>query len=179
MITPRRKPQPVIDRSRGRVIGTLHHDTPPVFIHEPVLEQILEYSEEDTSRELGGFLVGGVFADSRDYVEVRHFVRAQEARSRAASLTFTHETWACLRREIEERFPEEVLVGWQHTHPNLGIFLSAYDLFLHRHFFGEPWQVAMVVDPQRQEFGFFQWRRGEIVDCGIVVVSEADSEALS
>ena len=133
------------------------------------MEQILEYSERDRSRELGGFLIGGHHDDGRPFVAVRHFAPAKETRSRAASLTFTHGTWSHLRRDVEQRFPGEVVVGWQHTHPGMGVFLSAYDVFLHRHFFGESWQIAMVVDPQRQEFGFFQWRRGEIVDCGIVV----------
>ena len=170
MITPIPKHAPARDRWRGKAIGTIHEDTLPIFVYETALEEILEYSEQDRSHELGGFLIGGLHVDGGEYVEVRHFVHAEAAHSRAASLTFTHQTWSRLRCEIEQRFPEEMVVGWQHTHPNLGVFLSAYDVFLHRNFFGEPWQIAMVVDPQRQEFGFFQWRRNEIVDCGILVV---------
>jgi hypothetical protein len=30
----------------------------------------------------------------------------------------------------------------------------------------------LVVDPRQQEFGFFHWRRGEILDCGFLCVSE-------
>jgi len=141
-------------------------------IHEAVLEEILDYSELDMQRELGGFLLGVVSEENRRFVEVRHFLPAVDARSKAASLTFTHETWSHLTRQAAERFPEDVVVGWQHTHPGFGIFLSGYDLFIHQHFFREPWQVALVVDPRQQDMGFFQWYDGRIVDCGFVCVQE-------
>ena len=57
-------------------------------------------------------------------------------------------------------YPDLDIVGWYHTHPDFGIFLSSHDLFIHRHFFAQPLQVAYVVDPIRQTRGFFQWRDG-------------------
>ena len=178
MIEPLSKPVPAVCGSPNRsVIGTIYNDTSSIFIHERALEQILDYSEHDSSHEIGGFLLGGLHMDQREYIEIRHFLPAFDARSRAASLTFTHETWARLTRDVDEQFPGEVILGWHHTHPNFGIFLSAYDLFIHRHFFSEPWQVALVVDPHRQEFGFFQWRGGEVVDCGFICVTESQGTA--
>jgi len=159
-----------LGKTPGRLIGTLHSEAAAIVIHESVLEQILDYSEQDLQRELGGFLLGGVYELDRSCVEIRHFLPAVEARSRAASLTFTHDTWSALHREVARRFPNEKVVGWQHTHPGFGIFLSAYDLFLHRHFFSEPWQVALVVDPKQQELGFYQWLNNEVVDCGFLCV---------
>lgn len=172
MIEPVLKKAPVQRGStRGQAIGTIHDDATALFVYESVLEQVLDYSEQDLQRELGGFLVGGLFADrGHRYVEVRHFLPAVDARSQAASLQFTHETWSQFSREAEQRYPGELLVGWHHTHPNFGVFLSEKDLFIHRNFFREDWHVALVVDPLKQEFGFFQWRGGEIVDCGFICV---------
>ena len=171
MIEPIPKPAPSQAKlSQGGAIGMLHRDSLPIFVHEAVLEEIIDYSERDPNRELGGFLLGGLHVDEYEYVEIRHFLPAADAQSRAASLTFTHDTWAQLTREVDDKFPDEVILGWHHTHPDFGIFLSAYDLFIHRHFFSAPWQVALVVDPQRQEFGFFQWRQGKVVDCGFVCI---------
>jgi len=173
MIQPISKPAPVRERDKeAKQVGIVYDDATLVFVHERVLEEILDYSEQDATRELGGFLVGGVYVDSREYVEIAHYVPAVDVKSRAASLTFTHETWAAMTREVQRRYPEDMVVGWHHTHPNFGVFLSGYDLFVHKNFFSEPWQVAMVVDPQRTEFGFFQWRCGEIVDCGFVCVRD-------
>ncbi len=157
---------------RQRVIGEVHPDAPRVLVRESVLERILDYSEQDLSRELGGFLLGGYPQGPQADLEVREFMPAVDARSRAASLTFTHETWAAMNREAVARYPAERVVGWHHTHPRLRVFLSGYDLFIHRHFFAEPWQIAMVVDPVSQEFGFFQWRCGELTGCGFICVRD-------
>jgi len=170
------KPIPVDDPARRCcILGEIHADALQVYVHEAVLEQILDYSERDLARELGGFLIGGYHHDRQPYVEVREFVAAVDVRSRSASLTFTHDTWATMNRDVARRFPAEQIVGWQHTHPNLRVFLSGYDLFIHRHFFREPWQIALVVDPVEQEFGFFQWRGHDVVDCGFICVRDRET----
>lgn len=199
MITP--LPKPAASGRQQAAIGTIHPDAVAILIREPVLEQILDYSEQDVSRELGGFLIGGRFQNQpqqppilrpdenpkfpppsnlessnqqtshqQPAIEVCHFLPALDVRSEAGSLTFTHETWAAMTRQVDQQFPGQLVLGWQHTHPDFGVFLSGYDLFIHRNFFREPWQIALVVDPQRCEFGFFQWRGTEIVDCGFICV---------
>ena len=55
------------------------------------------------------------------------------------------------------------MVGWYHSHPRFGIFLSQYDVFIHSNFFAEQWQVAYVVDPVSGNSGIFGWENGEIV----------------
>jgi proteasome lid subunit RPN8/RPN11 len=47
------------------------------------------------------------------------------------------------------------VVGWFHSHPGLGVFLSGTDLRTQRDCFGAEWQIAVVLDPQRREFGVF------------------------
>ena len=167
MVEPLPKPVPT---TAGNSLGNLYRDSIPIFINEDILEKIIEFSEQDLSRERGGFLVGGLHRDRFLYVEIRHFLPALAAQSRAASLTFTHDTWSAMNRQVESHYPDELVLGWQHTHPGFGVFLSGYDLFIHRNFFNHPWQVALVVDPKRQEFGFFQWRNGRVRDCGFVAV---------
>jgi len=157
----------------ARQVGTLYRDGAVVVIREAVLEAILEFSEQDLTRERGGFLLGSILSNAPQYVVVRHFHPALEATGSLVSLTFNHETWASLNREIETRFPSESLVGWQHTHPGLGVFLSGYDLFIQKNFFAHSGQIALVVDPRRQEFGFFHWRQGEARDCGFICVEDA------
>ncbi len=169
MIQPKTKPISPLEY-RYKAVGTIFNDALPIFVYEDVLDQVIEYSESNQSREIGGFLIGDLHQDKRQYVEVRHFLPADKTESRAASLTFTHESWSAARREIENRFPDDRIVGWHHTHPGFGIFLSGYDLFIHQHYFCQPWEVALVVDPQANEFGFFQWRQDKVVDCGFVCV---------
>jgi proteasome lid subunit RPN8/RPN11 len=165
------------EHAGARQVGTLYRDAAVVVIPEAVLEAILDFSGQDLTREQGGFLLGRVFGlgpqhDGPQYVVVRHFHPAIQAQGSLSSLTFTHDSWAGLTREIEAHFPSESLVGWQHTHPGLGVFLSTQDLFIQRNFFQQSWHVALVVDPRRQEFGFFHWRGGEVKDCGFVCVED-------
>jgi proteasome lid subunit RPN8/RPN11 len=49
-------------------------------------------------------------------------------------------------------------VGWYHSHTRSEIFLSDADLEIHKRYFPEPWQVALVIKPhtfQPARFGFF------------------------
>ncbi len=169
MIQPTDKPMPADDAAAGaRSTGTLHPGAPRIFVYEDVLGEMIHYSEQDQKRETGGFLLGGLHRDRQVYVEVRGFLPATGTASRATSLRFTHETWAAMTRQAEAEHPGELVLGWHHTHPRLGVFLSAYDLFIHRHFFSQPWQIAVVVDPCQRQFGFFQWLGDHVVDCGFV-----------
>ena len=122
-----------LNHRRARQVGTVYKDGPVVVLREAVLEEMLEYSEQDLTRERGGFLLGGSMA--RTAIR-RHsaFSSGGAGSGNSASLTFTHETWAALTRETERNFPTETLIGWQHTHPGFGIFLSGYDLFIHKNF---------------------------------------------
>ena len=151
-----------------RQVGTLYRDAVAPVIAENVLDEILSFSGRDLAHERGGFLIGQPVEGSPPLVVIRHFHPALEARGQATSLTFTHDSWASARRQVEERFQGEQIVGWQHTHPGMGVFLSHYDRFIQQHFFSQAWQVALVVDPRQQEFGFFHWRQGEIRDCGFL-----------
>jgi proteasome lid subunit RPN8/RPN11 len=169
MTRPTPKPAPDQASSPVATIGRLHKSTLPLFVHEPALTAAISYSEQDPTREVGGFLIGGFYVDRFPYVELQHFLPALDARSQAASLTFTHESWSCLHREIERRYAGHQVIGWHHSHPNMGIFLSPRDAFIHESFFTHLWQIALVIDPQRRELAFFQWRRERVVACGFVL----------
>ena len=64
-----------------------------------------------------------------------------------------------------EKYPEYKILGWIHTHPDFGIFLSEYDKFIHENFFNGENQVAYVVDPIQNIEGFYFWINGKIERC--------------
>lgn len=137
---------------------------PEVVIPGPVQERMEKFARGDLKNERGGILVGsftekdGVFS-----LRISGFIEAKHTDSSSASLKFTHATWNDIHAVKDELFPEEKIVGWFHTHPGMGIFLSNYDLFIQRNFFKEPWQVAFVMDPVSGERGFFYWHEGRIM----------------
>jgi proteasome lid subunit RPN8/RPN11 len=119
------------------------------------------HAGEQLENEIGGFLIGYLAEDGLD---VTHAVPAREAVGSAAQLTFPPEAWTAVLATIEERNQGERLVGWYHSHPGHGVFLSAYDQFIHTQFFPEEGQIAIVIDPQSGEEGVFVTRNGKIQD---------------
>lgn len=122
--------------------------------------EIYPHCFERTDREVGGVLVGRSTPHGPTVVGA---IRAVHAGETLANLTFTQESWAYMHRIRDEEYPDCTIVGWYHSHPGHGIFLSEQDLFIHRHFFADPNQVAYVVDPVEAQEGVFGWRDGEIV----------------
>jgi proteasome lid subunit RPN8/RPN11 len=176
MIQPVVKAIPTAVGAAGaKPMGMVYTDAPTIYVFEDVLGQMLGHFEQDLYREQGGFLLGGLHRDRREYVEVRGFLPASAVESRRTSLTFTHATWAAMNRRAEQEFPGELVLGWVHTHPGLGVFLSSYDLFIHRHFFSQPWQIALVIDPRADQLGFFQWHGEQVIDCGFFCVRRETS----
>jgi proteasome lid subunit RPN8/RPN11 len=48
------------------------------------------------------------------------------------------------------------IIGWYHSHPGYGLFLSDTDVKSQITFFPHPYHVALVIDPIRKEYGFFK-----------------------
>ena len=62
---------------------------------------------------------------------------------------------------MDTKFTDRDIVGWYHSHPNFGIFLSDRDCFIQDHFFNAPGHIAYVVDPVNGVEGVFAWRDGK------------------
>lgn len=132
-----------------------------VYLDPEVHGGIRAHCDADRSVEVCGVLVGRWERDRHGpYVHVDASLRGTAATSRGSEVTFTHETWTEINRHMDTEFADRSIVGWYHSHPDFGIFLSERDRFIHEHFFAAPGQIAMVVDPVRDEEGVFVWRDG-------------------
>ncbi len=146
----------------GKIPDDLH-----IYINVETISRIKAHALVDTYREIGGVLIGEVSRhNGRNYINITSSIEAQHTNHSGASVTFTHETWDYVFRTMDRKYPDEMILGWYHTHPNFGIFLSGEDLFIHENFFNHEWLVAFVVDPVRSQSGFFNWKNGEIVRSG-------------
>lgn len=134
----------------------------PVVVRRSALEAIYAHGQENREIEICGVLVGGgyVTPEGRPYLHVVGAIRGEHAGSQVAQVTFTAETWQHIHTTMDRDWPDERIIGWYHTHPNFGIFLSEMDLFIHTSFFGSPDQLAFVYDAIREEEGLFVWRSG-------------------
>ena len=131
-----------------------------------VMRDVEAHALSDLDAELGGVLLGGQYEDDQGqpFVVISDSLRAEHYENSKGSFKFTHETWSDITRKRDE-FPADLeMVGWYHTHPSMGVFLSHYDTWLHSNFFPEPWQVALVVEPVSATGGFFVRQRHGLLD---------------
>ncbi len=171
-IVPEDRLLPTLDpKRRVQAMGTIQQDDLHIFLREEILREIIIYSKSNTSRELGGVLIGDFYKWKSTYwIEIVGYVKAVRYENTSASFKFTLDTQEQIQRDKEKRFNDKPIVGWQHTHPHYGIFLSGYDQFIHNNFFSQPWHVALVVDPCADTMGFFQTKRSRIVACGFFYI---------
>ncbi len=167
---PERLPRPDRDRKYACVAYEVMAPIDlPIFLDRRTADAIERHALSDTSVELGGILLGKECVDpatGQPFVWVTQSLEAKHYANTQASFTYTHDSWEEITRERDRLYPDSDIVGWYHTHPSFGIFLSHHDLFIHQHFFAQPLQVAYVVDPINQTRGFFQWRDGGLAQVG-------------
>ncbi len=159
-------------------------DDLPVFLERGTADAIERHALRDTSVELGGILLGKECVDDQTgtpFVLVTKSLEAKHYENTQASFTYTHDSWEEITRERDKLYPDLDIVGWYHTHPDFGVFLSSHDLFIQHNFFGQKLQVAYVVDPIRQTRGFFQWRKDAMAQVGgfFLIADRADRLALA
>lgn len=142
--------------------GEIEPDDVKVYIKQDVYKALEKYALSDTLKELGTILIGDYCEQlGKTHVVISDYIEAKYTDASASTLTFTHETWDYVHKQHDLLYPNKKIIGWQHTHPNYGIFLSNYDLFIQDNFFNMPFQVAYVIDPIQNIRGFFQWKNGK------------------
>lgn len=142
--------------------GEIEPDDVKVYIKQDVYKALEKYSLSNTSKELGTILIGDYCEHmGKTHVVISNYIEAKYTDASASTLTFTHETWDYVHKQHDLLYPNKKIIGWQHTHPNYGIFLSNYDLFIQDNFFNMHFQVAYVIDPIQNIKGFFQWKNGK------------------
>ena len=144
-------------------VGEIGHDDVKVYIKQNIYKEMEKLALSNTAKELGSIMLGNYVEDmGKMNVVISEYIEAKYTDASASTLTFTHETWDDVYRQQDLLYPTLKIVGWQHTHPSYGIFLSNYDLFIQDNFFNLPFQIAYVIDPIQQIRGFFQWKNGKV-----------------
>jgi proteasome lid subunit RPN8/RPN11 len=122
------------------------------------MKELEAHCFSETKVEVGGFLVGHIEGAT---ARVTAVVRAKHSVGKSTQLTFTHDTWNALHSEMNEL--DGTLIGWYHSHPNFGVFLSEHDQFIQKNFFKQEGNINIVIDPVRGRRGWFYSSNGKIV----------------
>jgi len=132
-----------------------------IVVRRSTLNAMKSHGRTSMNAEVGGMLLGNLCWDSEPFLILEVSIIGKHTNENAASVTFTAETWDYVWKEQEEKYPDTNIVGWYHTHPGFGIFLSQMDLFICEHTFNAPHQVAYVYDPQSEDDGWFFWKQSQ------------------
>jgi len=129
-----------------------------IFMTQNAFIRACAHAGSDIDNEVGGWLVGKRRSDdvrNQEFIVIEKVLPASFTRSGRDYLTFTQDSQVTMHAMLEEYFPGKEIVGWYHTHPRMGIFLSQQDTWLHNNFFQNSWQVALVIEPVSSTGGFF------------------------
>jgi len=129
---------------------------PQVLVSGEVLRQIRQHARSSSKTEVCGVLIGEDGANG-DKIRIAACIPGLNAAQAGTHVTFTQDTWEHIYKIKDSKFPDDRIVGWYHSHPGFGVFLSDHDTFIHKNFFSSPQQVAWVYDPHSDEEGCFGW----------------------
>lgn len=123
---------------------------PRLVFREEVMLALDQFSHHHLNGEHGGFLIGrkNDLKTAEQYeIIVERFVPIPQ-KSDASRLVISQEHYNSVKRALNIGDGGERIVGWAHTHPGFGVFLSNFDKEQHKRFFPEPWQIAYIMDNQ-------------------------------
>ena len=131
----------------------------PVYIHKNVLDEIKELSK-NSENEIFGYLIGIILTHTHEkYVIVENQIHLKDLITSKKFLTHDIEGTAgnYVRefQKLKKNNNDLLVIGWWHSHIDIGCFLSPTDIHTQECFFPESYQIALVIDPIRGEYKFF------------------------
>lgn len=116
--------------------------------------------------EVGGLLVGKVArgistacASEHFIITVDHAVPSISYKGTGVSLRMEADVWSAAEKFLGD---DRLIVGWYHSHPNLGAYFSGTDRHTQANFFNHAYSLGWVIDPVRKEEKWFQGASSEL-----------------
>lgn len=139
---------------------------PRVVLHEEVFLTMDQFALDNQNREFGGLLLGFVSSPEegrRQQITIEQFLPIPDQQG-VSRFVISRQDWEAALAQLELQYPGYEIVGWMHTHPGFGTFLSQLDKEQHHRHFKEPWHLAYVIDPHYMARAFYlyvdeEWRR--------------------
>ena len=127
----------------------------PVVITNYVLQKIR--AEMNVPYEQIGLLIGEL---TNGQLMITEAISGTSSATRSLSILST-EVLAEVADDIINNRISGRIVGWYHSHPGHGLFLSQTDLDTHMQFYQfSPYAISLVADPRSSEFGIWIYENG-------------------
>lgn len=150
----------------GTGVGIRPHGPFQVYFVKGVYDAILAHINETPHVESGGILVGQSFRTpdrQTVFIIITAAIRQDSDNRSVGHFTVTHTEVQAARAMLEAHYPGYQVVGWYHSHPGHGVFLSGQDMTIVRSIYNASWQLALVIDPLQQIEGIFVGPEGKLL----------------
>lgn len=146
-----------------------------------ILREHIGWGQETAHNQVeqGGLLVGRIYQDTQEdsvnLLGVVYQVLPGLTEGSMKHLHFSHETWADMLNEYDKLttqpgWEDIYVIGWYHTHPkHLKVYMSETDIRTQVCFFGEPWHISVIINPQQQVVKAYLGKNAE--ECPIFLFS--------
>ena len=126
-----------------------------VYIHYKVLRKAYIHFVKALPREAMGFLAGDRYIyRGKEYVEVLEYIPIKSKASEV-HVEPLEGSLGIVGKKLAE-LNDLILVGWAHSHPGYGCFLSETDIKTQRTYFSKHYHIALVIDPLSGEYDIFK-----------------------
>ncbi|MGV8122488.1 MAG: Mov34/MPN/PAD-1 family protein [Candidatus Xenobiia bacterium LiM19] len=147
---------------------------PRIYITQECHGHIVTHLNSDTRNELGGLLLGDIYRFPYSvehnypfFSVITNSIESLSFRNTSVSLHMGTELWI---RAQEHTSKGKSVIGWYHSHPNLGAFFSCTDRATQKAFFNNPFSLGVVIDPVRFEVQSFVGPDSEKLQTEFIIV---------
>lgn len=129
-----------------------------IFVEREAEIQLIHHLSIDPYNETGGVFVGQAYfckETNTHYTEIIGSIAAPHTIGNRVHFQLTAESWPDIFKNHKQNYPTTTILGWYHSHPGHGVFLSGTDLNTQRSTFNKVWQISTVYDTLHKDIGYF------------------------
>ncbi len=118
----------------------------PIFFQQEAVIALQEHLKSSPTQAIFGFLIGDLFRDPETgvlYAVIDKTLKLSQAIYGDKTEVVVSRLWDRMQQQLAKA--QGSLLGWYHSHPGQGGFLTQHDVETHEKFFTDPWQVAVLV----------------------------------
>ncbi len=118
----------------------------PIFFQQEAVIALQEHIKSSPTQAIFGFLIGDLYRDPDAgvlYTIIDKTLKLSQPIYGDKTEVVVSRLWDRMQEQLSKA--SGVLLGWYHSHPGQGGFLTPHDVETHEKFFTEPWHVAVLV----------------------------------
>ncbi len=118
----------------------------PIFFQQEAVIALQDHLKSSPTQAIFGFLIGDVYRDPENgalYTVIDKTLKLSQPIYGDKTEVVVSRLWDRMQEQLKKA--AGTLLGWYHSHPGQGGFLTTHDVETHEKFFTEPWHVAILV----------------------------------